>query len=140
MTGRGTWLAYPLRREGMAMNTEQTPILTEGERKALQQKEALQKANQVRSERAHIRKSIASGEVHYADVLMDPPEIIKAVTVHNWLQWISGISKKRSIVIRRTLMMSETVTVGSLSEGSRERLLGAIRHYKPNYDTQLVAA
>src|SRR4051812_50192010 len=60
-----------------------------------QRREALQRANQVRSQRAEIKRQLVDGELTFAELLASPPLAIHTATIGTVLEWVPGIGHWR---------------------------------------------
>lgn len=87
-----------------------------------QQMRALQRANEVRVARADLKRRVARGTISAADVILHPPEQIESMGVGELLisqrQW--GHSRCRKILT--AIPLSETKTVGSMTDRQRHAL------------------
>lgn len=88
---------------------------------------ALARANLVRLARAGLKRRIAEGELSVVGVLMDPPWEAAGMTVSDLLtsqrRW--GATRCRKLL--NPLHITETRTVGSLTERQRRALAGLLR-------------
>jgi hypothetical protein len=100
---------------------------------------ALQRANEVRLARAELKRQIAEGTVHAADVILRCPAPIENMTVGELL-----VSQRRwgSTRCRKYLMavpLSETKTLGSLTDRQRRALATMLADPPPTASTVPVA-
>jgi hypothetical protein len=61
-----------------------------------QRREALLKANGVRTARAEIKRQLAEGEITLELLLQEPPDAIHNASLGEVLEWAPGIGKWRS--------------------------------------------
>ncbi len=88
---------------------------------------ALERANHVRLARAELKRRIASGQVTAEEVIADCPSEAKGMPVADVLvsqrRW--GVTRSRKLLGRCNL--SETKTVGTLTERQRAALVTSLR-------------
>jgi hypothetical protein len=87
---------------------------------------ALERANEIRLERAALKRRIAAGEVSAADVIMDPPKAAESWSVGDLLmsqrRW--GTTRCRRFLARNNI--TETKPIGTLTERQRRLLAGSL--------------
>jgi hypothetical protein len=92
-----------------------------------QRREALQRANQVRSQRAEIKRQLVDGELTFAELLASPPLAIHTATIGTVLEWVPGIGHWRAGRILAggpgSPGVGRGVLMASLSDGSKNRIL-----------------
>ncbi len=88
--------------------------------------QALSRANEVRLARAELKRRVACGEITATDVILESPWEAGSMTVADLLmsqrRW--GITRCRKVLGR--VPVSETKTVGSLTERQRRALAGML--------------
>jgi len=91
---------------------------------------ALERANKVRLARADLKRRVATGETSVAEVVLECPWEVESMTVADLLmsqrRW--GISRCRKFLAQ--IPMSETKTVGTMTDRQRRTLammLSAVR-------------
>jgi hypothetical protein len=86
---------------------------------------ALERANKVRLARAELKRRVATGELDVAEVILECPWEAHSMTVADLLisqrRW--GESRCRKLLAH--LQMSETKTVGSMTDRQRRTLASA---------------
>jgi hypothetical protein len=89
---------------------------------APQHMQALQRANKVRLARADLKRRVASGEISVAEVVMTCPWEADSMTIADLLmsqrRW--GVTRCRKLL--QYVPMSETKTVGSMTDRQRHAL------------------
>jgi hypothetical protein len=87
---------------------------------------ALERANEIRLERAALKKRIAAGEVSAADVITDPPPAAESWSVGDLLmsqrRW--GTTRCRRFLSRSNI--TETKPIGTLTERQRNLLADSL--------------
>jgi hypothetical protein len=102
--------------------TSTTPIRT------LEQRlEALRRANDIRSQRARLKKDLKQGYMKIDDILADPPEFIKTAKVVDILLAVPNCGKVKSTKVLNHCRISPNKTVGGLSERQRRELVTFFR-------------
>jgi hypothetical protein len=100
-----------------------------------QRREALQRANRVRSQRAGIKRQLADGELTFAELLAEPPTAIRTATIGSVLEWVPGIGHWRAGRILAqgpgSPGVGRGVLMGHLSEASKRRILARYETYVP---------
>jgi hypothetical protein len=90
---------------------------------------ALERANKVRLARAELKRRVATGELDAAEVILECPWEAHSMTVADLLmsqrRW--GESRCRKLLVH--LQMSETKTVGSLTDRQRHTLATACQEH-----------
>ena len=106
---------------------------------APQHMRALQRANQVRLARAELKRRIGNGEISASEVILDCPWEADSMSVADLLmsqrRW--GITRCRKVIGQ--IPVSETKTVGSLTERQRHALAGLLGHVSEREVVELSA-
>ena len=102
--------------------TSATPVRT------LEQRlDALGRANQIRSERARLKKDLKQGNRKIDEILAQPPEFIKTAKVIDVLLAVPNCGKVKSAKVLNHCRISPNKTVGGLSERQRRELVAFFR-------------
>jgi hypothetical protein len=96
-----------------------------------QRRNALGKANRVRSDRAEIKRQLVEGEITFDALLAHPPDAIVHATIGEVLLWAPGIGKWRKQRILGQVAIPHTVKIESLSERSKARLAESYEEWVP---------
>lgn len=87
-----------------------------------QRMKALDRANEVRTGRAELKKRLKAKEVTPLDVLADPPAIIEGMKLRALLESVPKVGKiKADGILRKT--HTSHLTVGRLSPVTRDEIL-----------------
>ena len=101
---------------------------------------ALAQANRVRLARAALKRRVGAGEVHVADVILDPPSEAEGMTITDLLtsqrRW--GATRCRKFLA--SLPLTETKTVGSMTERQRLALAAMLGGHVDEVPTLLPVA
>lgn len=92
-----------------------------------QRLEALQRANEIRSKRARLKKDLKRGTVKIDHILDDPPEYIRTAKVVDVLLAIPNCGKVKSGKVLNHCRISPNKTVSGLSERQRRELVAFFR-------------
>jgi hypothetical protein len=103
-------------------STSKTPV-----RSLPQRMEALQKANEIRSQRAQLKKGLKSGEVDIIDVLTAPPEYLKTAKVIDLLLVVPKYGRVKATRVLTRCRISQAKTVGGLSDRQRAELVDLLK-------------
>ena len=99
---------------------------------AAQHMRALAQANRVRLARAELKKQVAEGEASVADVVLECPWQAESMTISDLLMSQHRWGRTRCRRFLATIPMSETKTIGTMTERQRRelaRLLAGDREY-----------
>ena len=116
--------AMPVAAESPARSS-QTGLTPE--RSVHQRKEALKKANSVRSERAQLKRDIKAGRIKIQGLLLDPPAYLESAKVFDLLL---TVPKYGRVKVNRALThcrISPSKTIGGLSQRQRNELVSYMR-------------
>jgi hypothetical protein len=83
---------------------------------------ALERANKVRLARADLKRRVATGEVGVAEVILECPWEAQSMTVSDLLMSQRRWGESRCRKLLAMVPMSETKTVGSMTERQRRTL------------------
>ena len=97
--------------------SSQTPV-----RSPSQRMEALRKANEIRSQRAQLKKEIKAGEREIIEVLTSPPEFLKTAKVIDLLLVVPKFGRVKATRVLTRCRISQSKTVGGLSDRQRTEL------------------
>jgi hypothetical protein len=87
---------------------------------------ALDRANHIRLARAALKRQLRAGELAPADTILGGSSDTDTMTVAELLRSQRGWGPKRSSKVLRSVSLSESKTLGSLTERQRATLVGVI--------------
>jgi hypothetical protein len=93
-----------------------------------QRRQALQRANAVRTARAKLKKDLASGKANLAPMILDPPDFASSAKVVDLLVSLPKIGQVKAHQILSHARIAPTKTLGGLTGRQRSELLNLIRH------------
>ena len=85
--------------------------------------DALTKANEVRSARAHLKRDLAAGRIDLVRVLNDPPVCVHTAMVRDLLLSVPKVGPARVNRAFAQCRIADTKTVGGLSDRQRAALI-----------------
>jgi len=97
------------------------------ERTHIQRMEALNKGNEVRCERAVLKRDLKAGRKNIHDLLLEPPEWLETMKVYDLLL---ATPKRGRVKVNKLLTqcrMSASKTVGGMSVRQRTELVSMLR-------------
>jgi hypothetical protein len=93
---------------------------------------ALARANQVRAARARLKARLRSGEIAAADTILCGSRDTDTMTVSELLLSQPGWGPTRATRMLRSVLVSETKTLGSLTERQRVTLAAILTSHRSN--------
>jgi hypothetical protein len=97
------------------------------ERSLTQRMEALQRANDVRSRRAQLKRDLKAGRQHIHELLLDPPEYLLSAKAFDLLLAVPKYGRVKVNKILGQCRISPSKTLGGLSERQRAELVALMR-------------
>ncbi len=100
---------------------------TTPERSLNQRMDALARANQIRTQRAQLKRDLKAGRLSIDTLLLDPPDYVETAKVFDMLLAVPkyGRVKVNKILVGCRISMSKTI--GGLSERQRSELVSLLR-------------
>ena len=103
------------------------PAAAAPERSLTQRMEALERANQIRTRRAQLKRDLKAGRVSIHNLLLDPPEYLETAKVFDLLLAVPKYGRVKVNRILTQCRISPSKTVGGLSERQRNELVSFLR-------------
>ncbi len=97
------------------------------ERSLNQRMEALQRANDIRSRRAQLKRDLKAGRVAIHELLLDPPEYLDSAKVFDLMLAVPKYGRVKVNKILSTCRISPSKTIGGLSQRQRTELVELMR-------------
>ena len=97
------------------------------ERSLTQRMEALQRANEIRTKRAQLKRDLKAGRYSIHSLLLEPPEYVGTAKVVDMLLAVPKYGRVKVDKILRQCKISPSKTVGGLSERQRNELVSMLR-------------
>ena len=92
-----------------------------------QRMEALRRANEIRVRRAQLKKDLKAGTVQIETILRDPPAYVETAKVIDILMAVPKFGRVKAARFLNQCRISQSKTVGGLSERQRTELVGLVR-------------
>jgi S13-like protein len=89
-----------------------------------QRMEALKRANDIRVKRAQLKKDLKAGRVLVEQILGRPPEYVETAKVFDILMAVPKFGRVKAARFLNQCRISQSKTVGGLSERQRAELIG----------------
>ena len=100
---------------------------TAPERSLNQRMDALQRANEIRSRRAQLKRDLKAGRASIHKLLLDPPEWVETAKVFDVLLALPKYGRVKANKILTTCRISPSKTIGGLSQRQRDELIASLR-------------
>ena len=97
------------------------------ERSLTQRMDALQRANDVRTRRAQLKRDLKAGRAQIHGLLLDPPEYLQTAKVFDLLLAVPKYGRVKVNRILTHCRISPSKTIGGLSERQRNELVSYLR-------------
>ena len=110
-----------------ATKTPAKPTTAAPERSLVQRMEALQRANEIRTKRATLKRDLKAGRVSIHLLLMEPPDYIETAKVFDMLLAVPKYGRVKVNKVLQVCRISPSKTIGGLSERQRAELISMLR-------------
>jgi hypothetical protein len=100
---------------------------TAPERSLTQRMDALQRANQIRTRRAQLKRDLKGGRVSIQTLLKNPPDYVETAKVFDMLLAVPKYGRVKVNKILQQCRISPSKTIGGLSERQRTELVSLLR-------------
>jgi hypothetical protein len=97
------------------------------ERSLVQRMEALQRANDIRSRRAQLKRDLKAGRTPIHELLLNPPDYVQTAKVFDLLLAVPKYGRVKVNKILGQCRISPSKTLGGLSERQRGELVALLR-------------
>src|ERR1700722_6660255 len=104
-----------------------TKVIAAPERSLVQRMEALQRANDIRSRRAQLKRDLKAGRQPIHELLLKPPEYLETAKVFDLLLAVPKYGRVKVNKILTQCKISPSKTVGGLSQRQRTELVAMMR-------------
>jgi hypothetical protein len=94
------------------------------ERSLDQRMDALRRANDIRVQRAQLKKDLKSGAIQIEEILESPPACVETAKVFDMLMAVPKFGRVKASRLLNQCRISQSKTVGGLSERQRAELIG----------------
>ena len=97
------------------------------ERSLLQRMDALQRANEIRTRRAQLKRDLRRAGCRSTTLLLEPPEYVETAKVFDMLLAVPKYGRVKANKVLQQCRISPSKTIGGLSERQRTELVGLLR-------------
>ncbi len=97
------------------------------ERSLDQRMEALKRANDIRTQRAKLKKDLKGGKVKIQTLLLDPPEYVQTAKVFDMLLAVPKYGRVKTNRVLNQCRISPSKTIGGLSQRQRNELVSQLQ-------------
>src|SRR6187200_2351885 len=107
--------------------TKTKPPVATPERSLTQRMDALNRANEIRTRRAKLKRDLKANRVSIHDLLLEPPEYVETAKVFDMLL---AVPKYGRVNVNKVLVqcrISPSKTIGGLSQRQRTELVSMLR-------------
>ncbi len=103
------------------------PATAAPERSLTQRMDALNRANEIRMERARLKRELKAGRLQIKSLLLDPPEYLQTAKVFDLLLAVPKYGRVKANRVLQQCRISPSKTIGGLSERQRAELVSLLR-------------
>jgi hypothetical protein len=89
--------------------------------------EALKRANNIRTQRAQLKRDLKAGKASIHSLLMDSPEYVQTAKVFDMLLAVPKYGRVKANRVLNQCRISPSKTIGGLSERQRAELVTQLR-------------
>src|ERR671930_2404204 len=97
------------------------------ERSLMQRMDALQRANEIRTRRAQLKRDLKAGRVSIHSLLKNPPDFVETAKVFDMLLAVPKYGRVKVNKILQQCRISPSKPIGGLSERQRTELVSLLR-------------
>jgi len=108
--------------------TTSTSVSTAPERSLNQRMDALARANEIRIQRAQLKRDLKSGRRSIHQLLTEPPEYVETAKVFDMLLAVPKYGRVKVNKILVHCRIAPSKTIGGLSERQRSELISLLHH------------
>lgn len=107
--------------------SESPKLVAAPERSLVQRMEALQRANDIRTRRAQLKRDLKAGRQPIHELLLAPPEYLETAKVFDLLLAVPKYGRVKANKILTHCRISPSKTIGGLSQRQRAELVDLMR-------------
>ena len=97
------------------------------ERSLVQRMDALQRANEIRTKRAQLKRDLKAGRHSIHQVLLEPPDYVGTAKVVDMLLAVPKYGRVKVNKVLQSCRISPSKTIGGLSQRQRTELVSMLR-------------
>ncbi len=110
-----------------ATKTPTKPGVAAPERSLVQRMEALERANEIRTRRAQLKRDLKAGRIAIHELLMEPPAYVETAKVFDLLLAVPKYGRVKANKVLTQCRISPSKTIGGLSPRQRAELVALLR-------------
>jgi hypothetical protein len=107
--------------------TSRRPSTPIPERTLMQRKEALRRANEIRTQRALLKRDLRSGRVVIQDLLLDPPAYLETAKIFDIMLAVPKYGRVKITKVLQLCRISPSKSIGGMSPRQRTELVSMLR-------------
>ena len=88
---------------------------------------ALNRANEIRTKRAQLKRDLKAGKMKVEKLLLDPPDWVLSAKAFDMILAVPKYGRVKANKILNVCRISPSKTIGGLSERQRAELVGMLR-------------
>jgi hypothetical protein len=111
----------------MTPPTNSPPKSAAPERSLTQRLDALERANEVRTKRAALKRDLKGGRKSIHTLLKDPPDYVETAKVFDMLLAVPKYGRVKVNKLLTTCRISPSKTIGGLSQRQRDELVSLLQ-------------
>ena len=111
----------------MAATSSADPTAPVPERTHDQRMRALERANDIRTRRAQLKRDLKGSRVSIHDLLLEPPEYVETAKVFDMLLAVPKYGRVKVNKVLQQCRISPSKTIGGLSQRQRTELVSMLR-------------
>jgi hypothetical protein len=104
-----------------------TKHATAPERSLIQRMDALNRANEIRTARAQLKRDLLAGRSAIHELLMEPPAYVETAKVFDLLLAVPKYGRVKANKVLTQCRISPSKTIGGLSQRQRAELVALLR-------------
>ena len=89
--------------------------------------DALNRANEIRTHRAQLKRDLKGGRVSIHDLLLEPPSYVETAKVFDMLLAVPKYGRVKVNKVLVSCRISPSKTIGGLSQRQRDELIASLR-------------
>jgi hypothetical protein len=109
------------------MASSSAEIAAVPERTHSQRMKALNRANEIRTRRAQLKRDLKAGKVKVEKLLLDPPDWVLSAKAFDMILAVPKYGRVKANKILNVCRISPSKTIGGLSERQRAELVSMLR-------------
>lgn len=97
------------------------------ERSLQQRREALQRANDIRTRRAQLKRDLKAGRVSPHNYILEPPSWLETMKIFDFIMALPKYGRVKTNKVLYYVRMSPSKTIGGMSTRQRSEIVSMLR-------------